>query len=161
MSNINDKAAECCPQFIPQPWQDLVIEWHNKKFIKDKICTLLYMPVNFGKVITRMLTAVDKAEAICKDYLCLSEHTSMWNMNMFVAVDRDIPGFTQEVLNGKFYSRVYEGSFNKTGQWTKDFAKAATEKGLKTGRLFMWYTTCPKCAKKFGKNYVVLLAEVV
>jgi hypothetical protein len=24
----------------------------------------------------------------------------------------------------------------------------------------MWYTTCPKCAKKYGKNYVVILAEI-
>jgi len=24
----------------------------------------------------------------------------------------------------------------------------------------MWYTTCPKCAKKYGKNYVVIIAEV-
>jgi len=24
----------------------------------------------------------------------------------------------------------------------------------------MWYTTCPKCAKVYGKNYVVTIAEV-
>jgi hypothetical protein len=24
---------------------------------------------------------------------------------------------------------------------------------------YMWYTTCPKCAKKYGKNYVAILAE--
>jgi hypothetical protein len=26
--------------------------------------------------------------------------------------------------------------------------------------LYCYYTTCPKCAKKYGKNYVVLLAKV-
>jgi len=25
---------------------------------------------------------------------------------------------------------------------------------------YFYYTTCPKCAKKYGKNYVVLLAQV-
>ncbi len=28
------------------------------------------------------------------------------------------------------------------------------------GRNFNYYTTCPKCAKKYGKNYVVILAQV-
>jgi len=26
--------------------------------------------------------------------------------------------------------------------------------------MYFFYTTCPKCAKKYGKNYVVILAEV-
>ena len=25
---------------------------------------------------------------------------------------------------------------------------------------YMWYTTCPKCAKKYGKNYVVILGQI-
>ncbi|MEI6680215.1 MAG: hydrolase [Mariniphaga sp.] len=24
--------------------------------------------------------------------------------------------------------------------------------------MYMWYTTCSKCAKKHGKNYVVILS---
>jgi hypothetical protein len=32
------------------------------------------------------------------------------------------------------------------------------EKQLK--KLYFFYTTCPKCAKYYGKNYVVLLAQV-
>lgn len=27
-------------------------------------------------------------------------------------------------------------------------------------RLYVFYTTCPKCAREYGKNYVVILAEV-
>jgi hypothetical protein len=27
-------------------------------------------------------------------------------------------------------------------------------------KTYMWYTTCPKCAGKYGKNCVVVLAEV-
>jgi len=27
-------------------------------------------------------------------------------------------------------------------------------------KLYFYYTTCPKCAKIYGKNYVVLLAQV-
>ncbi|HZH72463.1 MAG TPA: hydrolase [Mariniphaga sp.] len=24
----------------------------------------------------------------------------------------------------------------------------------------MWYTTCPKCAKKYGRNFVVIVGKV-
>jgi hypothetical protein len=27
-------------------------------------------------------------------------------------------------------------------------------------KLYFFYTTCPKCAQAYGKNYVVLLAKV-
>lgn len=32
--------------------------------------------------------------------------------------------------------------------------------GKQVKRQLMYYTTCPKCAKHYGKNYVVILAEV-
>jgi hypothetical protein len=33
-------------------------------------------------------------------------------------------------------------------------------KGKALQRMFFFYTTCPKCAKKCGKNYVVILGKV-
>ena len=36
----------------------------------------------------------------------------------------------------------------------------ATSKGREIEHLYFLYKTCPRCAKKFGKNYVVLLAQI-
>ena len=33
-------------------------------------------------------------------------------------------------------------------------------KKVNVGKMYMWYTTCPGCAKKYGKNYVVIISEV-
>jgi hypothetical protein len=33
-------------------------------------------------------------------------------------------------------------------------------RGRTLERLYFGYTTCPKCAKAYGKNYVVLFAKV-
>jgi hypothetical protein len=38
-----------------------------------------------------------------------------------------------------------------------DYVKS---KGKTVEQLFYFYTTCPKCAKVYGKNYVVLFAKV-
>jgi hypothetical protein len=84
----------------------------------------------------------------------------MWNMDLYLAVDREIPGAENVTLTGKFLSKVYEGAFKDTGKWCKDFADFAKNKGKEIKKTYMWYTTCPKCAKKYGKNYVVMVGEV-
>lgn len=151
---------ECCPEFNPAPWQDTVLEWHNRRFIKDKVCTFFFMPLNFGSAMRRLDARVTKAGATIQDWLCLSDHTSKWNMDLYLAVDKEIEGTENVSLSGKYFSKVYEGNFKDTGLWCKDFDKSAHEKGFKTGKMYMWYTTCPKCAKKYGKNYVVIIAGI-
>lgn len=154
------KNETCCPKFDPTPWDDKIIEWKDKKFIKDKVFTLFYLPINFGGVITQMMKKTDAAGAKCLDWLCLSDHTSKWNMDLYLAVDKEIPGAENTTLSGKFFSKVYEGNFKDTGKWCKDFMEFIKIKGLKMKKQYMWYTTCPKCAKKYGKNYVVIIVQV-
>ena len=33
-------------------------------------------------------------------------------------------------------------------------------RGFRTLKSYYFYTTCPKCAKEYGKNYVVAVSEV-
>ena len=151
---------KCCPEFDPAPWDDKIFEWDNKKFIKDKVFTLFYMPINFGSVMKRVYEKAEKAGAKVQEGLWLSDHTSKWNMNLYVAVDTDIPEADNVTISGKYFSKVYEGSFKETGKWCKDFETLAKNKGLEVKKMYMWYTTCPKCAKKYGKNYVVIVGKI-
>jgi hypothetical protein len=151
---------ECCPKFDPKPWDKKIFEWKRKRFIKDKVFTIFYMPMNFGSVITKMMKKVDSAKGKCIDNMGLSDHTSKWNMNLYLAVDKEIPGADNVTLSGKFMSKVYDGDFKETGNWCKDFEGYAKNRKLSVKKMYMWYTTCPKCAKKYGKNYVVIIAEV-
>jgi hypothetical protein len=70
------------------------------------------------------------------------------------------PNHHRAVLSGKFFSKVYEGPFSGTGKWSKDFENILTTKGLKSTKMFTWYTTCPKYARKYGKNYVAIISQV-
>jgi hypothetical protein len=154
------KDFECCPPFDPPPWEDKIHTWDNKLFIKDKVCTFFFMPLNFGAAMKRLNARVEKAGAKIPEWLCLSDHTSKWNMDLFLAVDKEIPGTENVELSGKFYSCVYEGNFNETGKWCADFEEKIKERGVKTDKMYMWYTTCPKCAKKYEKNYTVIIAKI-
>jgi hypothetical protein len=157
---IAKEQPECCPPFDPALWEDKQFEWENKRFIKDHVFTLFYMPMNFGKVMKRLNEQVNSAGADMPDWLCLSDHTSKWNMDIYLAVDKEVPAAANVTLSGKFLSKVYEGPFQDTGKWCKDYEEKAKDKGLSVKKWFMWYTTCPKCAKKYGKNYVAIVGQV-
>jgi hypothetical protein len=118
------------------------------------------MPINFGAVISRLIGAVEKSKGATPDSLCLSEHTSKWNMNIYLAVDRPINGLENTSLSGEFLSKVYEGDFRDTGKWCEDFAIFAKQRNKIVEKMYMWYTTCPDCAKKYSKNYVVIIARI-
>lgn len=151
---------ECCPKFNPEPWDNKEFVWENKKFIQDKVCTIFYMPLNFGSVITRMNKKIDSVSAQVPDWLALSEHSSKWKMNLMVAVDKEIPNAQNVTLTGKFVSKVYEGNYKEMGNWYKDFESYCKINNYSVQKTFMWYTTCPKCAKKYGKNYTVFIAQL-
>lgn len=44
----------CCPPFHPQLWDDKMVEWHQKPFVRHLVRTLFYLPLNFGGVIRKV-----------------------------------------------------------------------------------------------------------
>ncbi len=151
------QTESCCPQFDPTLWDNKKFHWDSKLFLKGNVRTLWFVPVNFGFVMRRMHDTVEKAGARVVEWMCLSHHVSKWRMDVYLAVDKEIPGADHVSLSGEFFSKVYEGNFKETGAWCKDFENA----GIKFSNTYMWYTTCPKCAKAYGKNYVVMIGKVL
>ena len=107
-----------------------------------------------------MMAKIEKAGAAVPDSMGLADHTSRWNMDLYLAVDNEIPDADNVTLSGTFASKVYEGPFKETRHWCEDFKSYAKGKGLDVRKWYMWYTTCPKCAREYGKNYVVIVGRV-
>lgn len=156
---MDDNEKVCCQEFDPRPWNKKVITWNEKKFIKARVFTLFYMPINFGQVILRILK-IAKEQKVKLQRICLSDHTSKWNMDIYVAVDKEMSGYENVRMTGQFLSKVYEGDFRETGNWCADFEKFAKTKNTKIKKMYMFYTTCPACAKKYGRNYVVIIGKI-
>ncbi len=158
METTND--AVCCPKFDPIPWDDKNFEWKDKIFAKGSVCTLFYMPMNFGRVMKKMDKKIRDAGADWSEGLCLSDHTSSWNMDLYISVDKRVSTVENKIMTGNFCSKVYEGPFKDTRKWCDDFDQILAKKGYQSTQKYFWYTTCPKCAKKYGKNYVVMIAQL-
>ena len=157
---MNNPAAECCPRFETEPWSDKEIIWENKLFLQDRVLSFFHIPLNFGAVMKRCMETIEAAGAKTDDVIVLSDENSLWGADVFVAISKDIPGARTTKLSGKFLSRVYEGSYQNMRKWIDDMKSFVKGKGKEFQKLFFYYTTCPKCAKKYGKNYVVILAQL-
>ena len=77
-----------------------------------------------------------------------------------MAVKIQIPDAENVKFCGTFLSKVFDGSYNDVPKWIKEMAPWVASKGKSVKKYYFYYTTCPKCAKIYGHNYVVAFAEV-
>ena len=63
-------------------------------------------------------------------------------------------------LSGEFLTKVFEGPYREAGKWVREMEQFVSSNDRQLQKLYFFYTTCPRCAKHYGKNYVVVFAEV-
>jgi hypothetical protein len=154
------QSTECCPRFEPDPWDDKVVSWEDKRFLKDRVLSFLHIPLNFAAVMKRSMAAIEAAGAIPDEVVVLSDENSLWGADVYIAISKDIPGARTITLSGTFLAKVFEGPYRNIRNWIGDMRSLVKSRGKAIQRLYFFYTTCPKCAKKYGKNYVVILAQL-
>ena len=151
----------CCPKFDPAPWDGTERTWDKKAFVKDRVRCLCHIPINFAGVMKRNIAKIQAAEAMPGDeMIVLSDNKSLWSSDVYLAVGKDVPDAEMATLSGTFLTKVFEGPYSREGVWMREMGEYVASEGKTAKRMLTYYTTCPKCAKKYGKNYVVLLAEV-
>ncbi|MBP7052297.1 MAG: hypothetical protein KBE65_14890 [Phycisphaerae bacterium] len=156
----SDEVVECCPRFEPGPWDGTELSWKDRRFVKDRVRSFLHIPLNFGSVMVRNMQKIEAAGAKSSEAIVLSDENSLWGADVYIAVGKEVQGADNVTLSGTFLSKVFEGPYQRVPKWIQETKSFVTSRGKQIKKLFCYYTTCPKCAKKYGKNYVVILAQV-
>jgi hypothetical protein len=157
---------ECCPKFDPQPWEGVTHEWKDKIFIQDSIKQFMHMPLpgQYHKVIGRMWAEAEKyqvATTDMKDFMILSYDPSPWKSELYMTVTAEHPDLKNVVkISGTFISKTFDGPFQHVPKYMKETEKYVQRLGKTVKKYYFYFTTCPKCAKKYGHNYIVVLAEI-
>lgn len=151
---------ECCARFDPDPWDEVTLDWDNRRFVKDRVTSLFHIPLNFGAVMRRSVEAIEKADAKSESMVILSDENSLWGADVYIEATKEVPGAQMATISGHFLSKVFEGPYGNMRKWFEEMKAFVEEKGSSFDKLYFYYTTCPKCAKKYDKNYVVLLARI-
>jgi Bacterial hydrolase len=160
MFDASDNETNCCPRFNPRPWDAQELHFDGKPFVRASTVGLFHVPLNMRSVFARTWRAIRDAHASDGGFLVLSHDDSSWHAEHLFAVTGDVPGADMVHLSGDFLTKVFEGPFSDTPKWCADMDRYVRERGKTTEKTYFFYTTCPRCAKHYGKNYVVAVAQV-
>lgn len=155
-----DQNTECCAKFDPAAWDEKEIQWQDKRFVKDRVKSFLHIPLNFGSVMKRNVDKIEAAGAKPEGMIVLADENSLWGADVYIETTKDIPQANMAALSGSFLCKVFEGPYQNMRTWIEEMKAFVQSKGKSIQKLYFYYTTCPKCAKKYGKNYVVILAQI-
>jgi hypothetical protein len=159
--NLDQSETGCCPPFDPAPWEGEEFVFRDRLFVRATTLNFLHIPLNIGAVIKRTSRQIQEAGAAPSDeYLMLSTDPSPWRGEHFFAVTKDVPQLQMVRLSGHYLAKVFEGPYREAGKWARDMVAYVASQGRQLRKLYFFYTTCPKCAKHYGRNYVVGFAEV-
>jgi len=160
MDNQTIKPTGCCEPFNPVPWQNKEIIWKDKIFVKGHVICFFHIPLNMGKKIIRNMELIEKASAKAPYQLMLTEEKSLWGADIYIDVAKEVPGAQMAKISGTFLTKVFEGPYQNVGKWANEMREHVKNIGKELKKLYFSYTTCPKCAKAYGKNYIVLFAQI-
>lgn len=150
----------CCPRFDPEPWDEKKISWKDKLFLKDHVRCFLHIPLNFGKVMSRNMEKIKIADALTPNPVFLSDEKSPWRSDVLIAISKEMKGAELERISGTFLSKVFEGPYKNAGKWAKEMKVYVKSEDKEIKKMYFFYTTCPKCAKVYGKCYTAILVKI-
>ncbi|MCK9351719.1 MAG: hydrolase [Candidatus Paceibacterota bacterium] len=160
-----DQNNICCVEFHPEKWDGKTLEWKDKLFIKETVPTLFHIPFPpmIGSKITKMSKTAEDAKAMPEnkeEVLILFRDPSAFRSELYFSVTKEIPGADNAKISGTFVSKVFDGSYNAIPKFIKEMDAHLASSGKKAKDYYVHYAYCPKCAKKYQHNYVLLFAEV-
>lgn len=159
-TNYANQETGCCARLDEAKWNERELVFQDQPFMKDHIRAFFHVPLNMSTVMGREHAAVQKAAAYPEDPFWLVDEVSPWGSDVLLATDRDVPGAEMVHLTGTFLTKVFEGPYRDIGKWIEAMQQYVSSRGRELKKLYFYYATCPKCSKQYGKNQVVVFAEV-
>lgn len=156
---------ECCPRFSPEKWDKKHHDWKHKPFIMESIPTLFHIPFPpmIGKKaekLTGLKEDAKKTEEQKEDALFLFRDPTAFRSELYLSTTGTVPHANNVAISGKFVSQVFDGNYNAIPKFMKQMDAWLATEGLKSKDYYVHYAYCPKCAKKFGANYMILFARI-
>jgi len=155
----------CCPKFNPEKWDQKTFDWYNKPFIKETMPTLFHIPLPLvlNKKITKlckMVEVANQAEVNAEDTLLLFRDPTAFKSEIYLSVAGAVSGADNENISGKFIAKVFSGPYNAVPKFIKELDEYLAKEGKKAKDYYIHYAYCPKCAKKYGDNYMIIFGRV-
>lgn len=156
---------ECCPKFNPKKWDKKTFNWKNKPFIMDSMPTFFHIPFPpmIGSKITKLWNLANESKKISSktdEVLVLFRDPSAFKSELYISVTGNVSNANNVKLSGTFTARVFDGAYNAVPKFIKEMDNYLKKQGKTSKDYYIHYAYCPKCAEKYGNNYMIFFAKV-
>jgi len=156
---------ECCPKFNPKKWDGKTFVWKNKLFIKESMHTFFHIPFpsTINKKITNMCNLAESTKKVLKksdEVLLLFRDPSAFKSEIYLSVTGKIPSADNVSVSGTFFAKVFAGAYRDVPKFIKQINIELSKKKKVAKDYYVHYAYCPKCAEKYGNNYMIIFAKI-
>lgn len=158
------KEAICCPLFETEKWNNVQHAWNAKPFLVETVPEIFHIPLpgTYPKAIQRMWKRAHDAGVAPgpNDFLLLAHDPTAFKSELYMSVTGEVPGGRNEKFTGTFYSKVFEGRYSDIRRFIHQMQESLDAKKMIARKHYIYFPYCPKCARKYGHNYIVILSEL-
>ncbi len=159
--DMSDAPTGCCPRFDPEGWDGQTLHFRDKPFVRATTRSALHVPLNMGTVFGRVQRHLEDSGAFDpENVIVLSRDLTAWQAEHLFAASAEVAAEEMTRLSGDFITKVFEGPYRDARDWDAEMRDLVRDAGSEPSDVYFFYTTCPKCAKAYGKNYVVGVARI-
>lgn len=158
--DFSQSTTNCCALINPADWDEKDFNFKDRRFVKVRSRSILHVPLNIGPVMKEAQAKIDNVNARAESQLILSDEASPWHADHYIETTRDVPNMEMTTLPGEYLTRVFEGPYRNASKWQRQLMQYAENEGGTPIKTYFFYTVCPKCAKAYGKKYVVGFEQI-
>ncbi|WP_372794512.1 hydrolase [Lutibacter sp.] len=156
---------ECCPLFHPEKWNKKTFNWDCKPFVKTSVPTLFHIPfpLLIGKKVTKMMKMAEDSNKMSENMesvLLLFTDPHLFKSEIYLSVTGKVPNSNNTTISGTFMTKVFDGNYNAIPKFIRQMNDYLSKHRKIAKKYYVHYAYCPKCAKKYEHNYMVLFAKV-
>jgi hypothetical protein len=157
----NDNPTGCYPRFSPEGWDAQALHFEHKPFVRALTHSTNFVPQDMSEVFGATFGAIAASGAADERHpLVPSRDLSPSQAEHLFAVTQPVANAEMVALDGDYRTKVFEGPFERTGQWQAEFTRDLAAEGKPPETVYFSYPTCRKCSAAYGKNFVVGVAKV-
>ena len=159
-----NKEVYCCPVFDPAQWNEQMLTWENKMFIRGTMFQVLHYP--FPGMIRRIMKKLWKqateagAETGQADFLMLTYDLSPWKCEFYMSVKQAVPGADNVQLSGTYFTKVFDGPYSMVPKYINEMDILLAQKDMLAKKYYIYSAACPLCDRRYEVNNIVVFAEI-
>ena len=75
-----------------------------------------------------------------------------------MSLTAEVPGGRNEKFTGTFHSRVFEGRYGDIIKFVNQTEQSLDANKMIAKKHYIYFPNCPKFARKYGHNYIVIVS---